>query len=231
MVSHLDSLNKQQQARVFEAASLTAYYNQSTTTIVPLLVSEDAPQFRYITAEHAHCWVHEWRHYKKLIPVVEYHRKLLDDFRKQFWEYYRKLLVYRSQPLDKQAARLEQEFDILFSTVTGYNDLDKRISKTKAKKDRLLAVLKYPKIPLHNNPAELGARRRVRKRDISFGPRTQDGVDSSDTFMTLVATAKILGVSFYDYVFDRVAEVNALPSLAEIIQQQAPASYPTRSGS
>ena len=231
VVDYLGNLNEQQQARVFEAASLTAYHNQSATTIVPLLVSDDAPQFRYITAEHALCWVHEGRHYKKLIPVVEYHRKLLDDFRKQFWEYYRKLLVYRSQPSDEQATRLEQEFDILFSTVTGYNDLDKRIAKTKAKKYRLLTVLKYPEIPLHNNPAELGARRRVRKRDISFGPRTQDGVDSWDTFMTLVATAKKLGVNFYDYVFDRVAEVNALPSLAEIIQQQAPASYPTRSGS
>jgi hypothetical protein len=109
--------------------------------------------------------------------------------------------------------------------------LDKRIAKTKTKKDRLLKVLKYPEIPLHNNPAELSARRRVRKRDISFGPRTQDGVDAWDTFMTLVATTKKLGVSFYAYVFDRVAEVYALPSLAEIIQQQTPVSYPMGCGS
>jgi len=224
--THLGRLNEQQQARVFEAAALTAYHSQTVMSIVPLLISNDAPQFRYITAEHLLCWVHEGRHYKKLMPVVDYHRQLLDDLLKQFWEFYHKLQAYRSQPSEQQAAVLTQEFDTLFSTVTGYNDLDKRIAKTKAKKDRLLKVLQYPEIPLHNNPAELAARRRVRKRDISFGPRTQDGLAAWDTFMTLVATAKKLGVSFYAYVFDRVAEVHALPSFAEIIQQQTPAYHP-----
>lgn len=56
--------------------------------------------------------------------------------------------------------------------MTGYEALDQRIAKTKAKKDNLLRVLAHPEIPLHNNPAELGARQRVRKRDISFGPRS-----------------------------------------------------------
>ena len=228
--THLGRLNDQQQSRVFEAAALSAYHSQTTTPIVPLLLSDDAPQFRSLTAAHSPCWVHEGRHYKKLMPVVDYHRQLRDDFLKQFWEFYHKLQAYRCQPLQAQAAVLDQDFDTLFSTVTGYNDLDKRIAKTKAKKDRLLTVLKYPEIPLHNNPAELGARRRVRKRDISFGPRTQDGLAAWDTFMTLVATAKKLGVSFYAYVFDRVAEIHALPSLAEIIQQQTPAYHPPGNG-
>jgi hypothetical protein len=186
-----------------------------------VLLSDDAPQFRDISAEHALCWVHEGRHFKKLIPVVDYHRQLTDDFLTRFWDFYHQLQDYRSQPSMEHAAVLDQTFDDLFSTVTGYNQLDKRIAKTKAKKERLLMVLKYPEIPLHNNPAELGARRRVRKRDISFGPRTLDGREAWDTFMTLVATAKKLGVSFYDYVFDRIAEVDAMPSLADLIQQRS----------
>jgi hypothetical protein len=226
----LGRLNDQQQARVFEAAALTAYHSQSVTPIVPVLLSDDAPQFRFISAEHALCWVHEGRHFKKLIPVVDYHRQLTDDFLTQFWDFYHQLQDYRSQPSKQQAAVLDQAFDNLFSTVTGYNELDKRIAKTKAKKDRLLQVLKYPQIPLHNNPAELGARRRVRKRDISFGPRTLDGREAWDTFMTLVATAKKLGVSFYDFVFDRIAEVYAMPSLAELIQQRSLAYQPPGSG-
>ena len=217
----LDRLNKQQKSRVFEAASLTAYHDQENTPIVQLLISDDAPQFRYITAEQALCWVHEGRHYKKLMPIVDYHRKLLDDFTEEFWVFYRKLRDYRSKPSQKEALILEETFDNLFDTVTGYDDLDKRIAKTKNKKERLLMVLKYPEIPLHNNSAELGARRRVRKRDISFGPRTNDGVESWDTFMTLVATAKKLEISFYDYVFDRVSEAHNMPSLAEIIEQKS----------
>ena len=109
---------------------------------------------------------------------------------------------------------------------TGYEALDQRIAKTLAKKDRLLAVLDQPQLPLHNNPAELAARQRVRKRDISFGPRTSDGVAAWDTFMTLSETAKKLGVNFYAYIQDRISEARRLPSLAEIIQQRSTAEQP-----
>jgi FtsZ-binding cell division protein ZapB len=229
--THLNRLNDQQQARIFEAAALTAYYSQPTLPLVPLLLSDDAPQFRDITAEQALCWVHEGRHYKKLTPFLDYHRQLLDDFQTKFWRFYDQLQRYRASPTSEQAAVLSREFDTLFSTVTGYETLDRRIAKTKAKKDKLLMVLRHPEIPLHNNPAELGARRRVRKRDISFGPRTTDGVAAWDTFMTLAATAKKLGISFYAYVYDRVAEVNALPLLADLIKQRSPASHPLMSTS
>lgn len=224
--SQLARLNEQQQARILEAAALTAYYQQTDIPIVPNLLTDDAPQFRFIARDHSLCWVHEGRHYKKLMPFIDYHQQLLADFRRQFWEYYHRLNAYRANPTPEQAAKLDQEFDQLFSQVTGYDELDKRIAKTKAKKDRLLKVFSYPEMPLHNNPAELAARRRVRKRDVSFGPRTPDGVAAWDTFMTLAATARQLGVSFYAYIFDRIAGTYALPNLADLIRQLAPAFYP-----
>ncbi len=113
------------------------------------------------------------------------------------------------------------QFDTLFSTMTGYRALDERIEKTKLKKASLLLVLEHPEIPLHNNPAELGARQRVRKRDVSFGPRTPDGAKAWDTFMTLTATAKKLGVSIYHYIYDRVSGAFEMPDLADIITQRA----------
>ena len=82
-------------------------------------------------------------------------------------------------------------------------------------------VLKHPEIPLHNNPAELDARRRARKRDVSFGPRTDDGKKAWDTFISLAATTKKLGVSFYHYIHDRVSGINEIPQLADLITQQA----------
>jgi FtsZ-binding cell division protein ZapB len=224
--THLERLNEQQRTRVFEAAALSAYHTQTQMPIVPLLLSDDAPQFKSITAEQALCWVHEGRHYKKLSPYLDYHRQLLDDFRAKFWQFYHKLQRYRASPGPQQATVLSQAFDTLFSTVTGYDALDQRIAKTKAKKDYLLRVLSHPEIPLHNNPAELGARQRVRKRDISFGPRSLDGAAAWDTFMTLAATAKKLKVSFFAYIHDRVSRVDALPSLAETIRQRSPASHP-----
>lgn len=214
-------LNDQQRARVLESAALAAYHAQTQTPVIPILLTDDAPQFDHLTRLHALCWVHEGRSYTKLTPIVAYHQRLLSDFRRQFWKFYRQLNDYRDAPDPLCADALRQRFDELFGTVTGYDQLDRRIASTLAKKEHLLLVLDYPFLPLHNNPAELGVRQRVRKRDISFGPRTLDGVAAWDTFMTLTETAKKLGVSFYAYVFDRISRSYRLPSLADLIQSQS----------
>lgn len=82
-------------------------------------------------------------------------------------------------------------------------------------------VLSHPEILLHNNPAELGARQRVRKRDVSLQARTHEGIEAWDTFQTLVATAKKLGVNLFSFFFDRLTHTFALPSLATLIEQRA----------
>ena len=226
LVRDAASLNEQQQARILEAAALTAYRNQDDIPLILTLISDDAPQFQYLTPNQALCWIHEGRHYKKLIPFVDYHHQLLEGFQKQFWAFYQQLQSYQENPSQPEADRLRGEFDKLFSKTTGYEALDQRIAKTLAKKDRLLTVLDQPYLPLHNNPAELAARQRVRKRDISFGPRTSDGAAAWDTFMTLSETAKKLGVSFYAYIHDRISGDHYLPSLASLIQQRSVSELP-----
>jgi len=72
-----------------------------------------------------------------------------------------------------------------------------------------------------NNAAELGARVQARVRDVSFQTRSEKGTKIKDTFMTINQTAKKLGVSFYDYVYDRVTGQFKLPSLADLIIQKA----------
>jgi hypothetical protein len=86
----------------------------------------------------------------------------------------------------------------------------------------LLMVLSHPEILLHNNPAELGARQRVRKRDVSLQARTREGIGAWDTFETLVATAKKLGVNLFRYLHDRITLTYCLPSLASLIGERAP---------
>ena len=219
--ARLPTLGPQQRARILEAAAVAAYHAQLAFPVVKLLLCDDAPQFNWVTAQLALCWIHEGRHYKKLDPSSAPFRSALADFSKQFWQYYDDLLAYRQQPSADEKARLAAKFDTLFATVTGYRALDERIEKTKLKRASLLLVLDHPEIPLHNNPAELGARQRVRKRDVSFGPRTPEGAKAWDTFMTLTATAKKLGVSIYHYIQDRVAGAFELPDLADTITQRA----------
>ena len=219
--THLPGLGPQQRKWILDATAVAAYHADVEFPVVRLLVCDDAPQFTLVTEELALCWVHEGRHYKKLMPYISRHRALVEAFVQRFWTYYDQLLAYRERPTAAEATRLDGEFEALFATITGYDALDERIAKTQAKKGCLLMVLTHPEIPLHNNPAELGARARVRKRDVSFGPRTHEGAKAWDTFMTLAETATKLGVSFYHYIHDRVSGIYQIPALADTIEERA----------
>ena len=217
----LSNLGPQQRTHVLDAAAVAAYHAQLEFPVIRLLISDDAPQFKLVTQELALCWVHDGRLYKKLDPCIPYHRRLLDAFLDQYWDFYKQLLAYQQHPTMDEHTRLEDEFDKLFSIVTGYYALDQRIAKTKDKKSSLLIVLDHPEISLHNNPAEFGARKRVRKRVVSFGTRTTDGTKAWDTFMSLSATAKKLGINFYSYLYDRISDSFKIPNLADVISQRA----------
>jgi len=217
----LPHLADQQRSHVIDAAAIAAYHDQMEFPVVSLLICDDAPQFKLITQQLALCWVHDGRLYKKLNPYLPHNQQFLDSFLEKYWDFYRQLLQYRSNPTPQEHIRLDNTFDTLFSTETGYYALDQRILKTKAKKHSMLIVLDHPEIPLHNNPAELGARKRVRKRVVSFGTRTNDGTKAWDTFMTLSATAKKLGVNFYQYLYDRISRSFQMTSLADLISYQA----------
>ena len=110
--------------------------------VVRLLVCDDAKQFKLVTDELALCWIHDGRHYQSLEPCVPQHRQLLEAFRANYWDYYRQLRAYQQATTPEQAAPLRDQFDDLFSTVTGYDALDQRIVKTKADKEHLLMVLR-----------------------------------------------------------------------------------------
>jgi len=218
---HVPRLGPQQRQHILDAAAIGAYRVQEEVPVVEILVCDDAPQFKGVTAELALCWVHAGRHFKKLTPIFAVHRALVDTFLTDFWAYYHDLQAYRTQPTIAERARLDAAFDTLFARRTGYWHLDERIAKTAAKKATLLCVLAHPAVPLHNNPAELGARQRVRKRDVSFGPRSQAGVTAWDVFGTITQTAAKLGVNVAHYLHDRLSGANRMPALADLITQRA----------
>jgi hypothetical protein len=218
---HLPKLGGNLRKSVKEALAIAAYRTQTTYPIVDLLLCDDAPQFNALTVALALCWIHEYRHYKTLIPRFLHHVTLLQAFDKSFWKLYHGLLDYREHPNPAQAAALEAEFDQLFGNICGYQSLDECKARTLKKREHLLMVLSHPEILLHNNPAELGARQRVRKRDVSLQARTCEGIGAWDTFETLVATAKKLGVHLFSYVSDRITGTFALPSLASLIGERA----------
>jgi hypothetical protein len=219
LAEQIPDLSEGTRRRTVEAAALAAYHSESGH--VRLLVCDDARQFKLVADELALCWIHDGRHYQSMTPCVPQHLEWLEAFRKSYWDFYKQLLVYRQDPAPERVAQLREKFDELFSTVTGYDELDQRIARTKADKMYLLMVLDHPEVPLHNNPAELDARTRVRKRVVSYGPRSQAGARTWDAMETLLSTARKLGVNFFQYIRDRVSGAMQMPSLAELIKQRA----------
>ena len=206
--------------KVLEACAIAAYHQRTDIPVVTTLLSDDAPQFKKIAYNHALCWIHDGRNYKKLRPIVPYHKEKLKAFLENYWDFYGELCEFREKPDSEVAKQLFAKFDQLFSNKTGYEQLDERIGKTKENKKHLLQVLVLPEVPLHNNAAELAARVKVRKRDVSLQTVTDEGTRANDTFMTIVQTAKKLSVSAYDYIFDRVSKIFEMPSLAQIIREK-----------
>jgi hypothetical protein len=209
--------NKDQKSRqtVMEAAAICAY--QDSPEAVLTLICDDAPQFKLITQLLGLCWIHEGRHYKKLTPFLPVHQEKLTQFLDDFWAFYEMLLYYKEAPSPESLELLSAIFDALFSKQTGYDQLDNRIAITRSKREELLLVLNHPEIPLNNNSAELGARAKARSRDISLQTRSEDGTQAKDTLMTIVQTCRKLGVNVFDYIYDRISENFAMPSLASLM--------------
>ncbi|NJL61170.1 MAG: transposase [Methylacidiphilales bacterium] len=219
--TQVPGLGKNHHSRILEATAIAAYHRQTKYPAITVLVCDDAPQFKLLTSDIALCWIHDGRHYKKLRPLVASHKKRLDKFLEEYWDYYHQLRDYRHNPTQESKEQLRVRFGDLFSTTTGYWELDDRIRRTFDKEVELLMVLEHPELPLHNNPAELGARTMVLRRNISYGTRTLEGTKAWDTFLSLVATTRKLGVSFFEYVRSRICQNCEIPSLSKIINEKA----------
>src|SRR5213082_2287595 len=142
--AHLPTYGANLRTRVKEALAIATYRTQITYPVVKLLLCDDAPQFNGLTVELALCWVHEYRHYKKLMPRFLAHCHILEQFAKDFWTLYRNLVAYRDHPSLAEADALRAAFDHLFGQSSGYQQLDERLALTRAKKASLLMVLSHP---------------------------------------------------------------------------------------
>jgi len=78
-----------------------------------------------------------------------------------------------------------------------------------------------PEIPLHNNLSESDIREYVKKRKISGSTRSDAGRRCRDTFTSLKKTCRKLGLSFWDYLYDRVSKAGKITPLPDLIRARA----------
>ncbi len=183
------------------------------------IVSDDAGQFKVFL--HALCWVHAERTIYKLVGFTDEQREALADVRTRIWALYADLKRYKENPSDDTKAKLEERFDELFTTKTCFASLNLALKRLHANKAELLLVLDRPDVPLHNNLSERDIREYVKKRKISGSTRSDLGRRCRDTFASLKKTCRKLGVSFWDYLNDRVLPDPKIPPLGQLIRAQS----------
>jgi Transposase IS66 family len=181
-----------------------------------VVVSDDAGQFDVLL--HGLCWIHAERSINKIIPMSEPGRNDLQQVREQLWELYEDLKAYKANPQPAEAERLGQVFDKSFAAHTHSASLNNALKRICRNKPELLLVLRNPETPLHNNLSENAIREYVKRRKISGGTRSEAGRRSRDTFTTLKKTCRKLGLSFWQYLHDRLSNLGLIPSLGDLIR-------------
>jgi len=184
-----------------------------------VIVSDDAGQFNVLL--HALCWIHAERLLAKLVGFNDEQREALEQIRTAVWELYRDLKAYRASPTDDKRAALEDRFDDLCATQTCFSLLNKALARMGRNKSELLLVLERPDLPLHNNLSEGDIREYVKRRKVSGGTRSEDGRRGRDTFASLKKTCRKHGISFWNYLLDRIRGAGLIPALPRLIEAHA----------
>ena len=201
--------------RLTEGALIGTLMMRETITPETIFISDGAGQFNLF--KHALCWIHVERSLKKLIPVNENDRLEIGVILDKFWSFYRNLKEYKKVPTEIQKRFLTKLFDEIFSFNASEPQLTQALKKIRDKKKQLLLVLEHPNIPLHNNMSESDIREEVIKRKVSGGTRSDDGRDARDTFISLYKTCRKLGTSFWQFLEDRLNNINLIPPLASLV--------------
>jgi len=184
-----------------------------------VIVSDDAGQFGILT--HAQCWVHGDRRLARLNAFNDQYQQEQDGVRERLWDFYGELKAYRAAPKRAQKAGLSAQFDKIFTAATNFTTINEVLEGIREEKAEFLRVLGRPEVPLHNNVAEGDIREYVSIRKVSGGTRSDLGRRCRDTFAALKKTCRKLGVSFWDYLRDRLTGAGQVPRLSELIRRRA----------
>src|SRR5690606_33444909 len=152
------------------------------------------------------------------MPVTPEQARRVGMMRDLIWRFYKALKVFRQKPSPGSISAFGRRFDRIFTMRTGYQELDRLLTRLQRRKHELLKVLERPETPLHTNASENDLRTFVTKRKISGGTMSRDGRVARDTMLGLMKTCRKLGLSFYHLLGDRLGiSGNAVPPLAALV--------------
>lgn len=207
--------------RITTEGALTASLIKSGVFSELVIMSDDAGQFHITGFLNALCWIHAERTINTIIPYTDDTRQAQELARDQIWRFYQDLKAYKTTPTERMKNALNRRFDEIFSQKTRFQTLNLALERIHKNKQELLLVLERPEIPLHNNLSENDIRDYVKKRKISATTRSNSGRKARDTMLSLKKTCQKLGISFRDYLYDRISNLNLIPPLPQLIRTAA----------
>jgi hypothetical protein len=221
---HLDALGIEceRHRRIATEGALLGGLIEKGFSLDLAIVSDGAGQFAILL--HALCWVHAERLVHKLIPLNDQHRQEQQRIRAEIWDLYADLKAYRRHPDPALAPELSARFEAIFTQRTSFATLNQTLKRLHAHKEKLLLVLKRPDIVLHTNGSEGDIRGYVKWRKISGGTRSDLGKRCRDGFASLKKTCRKLGISFWDYLGDRIGRHGNIAPLPDLIRERAAAA-------
>jgi len=184
-----------------------------------VIISDDAGQFNVLL--HALCWIHADRVFQRIVPACDKHAEKLEWVHSEIWDIFSNLKQYKEKQDPVLKIAIKARFDELCSTQTSFATLDQALKRLASNKDELLLVLERPDIPLHNNLSERDIREYVIKRKISGSTRSDNGRRCRDTFISLKKTCQKQGLSFWEFLCDRLKKNNNVPYLPDLLSGKA----------
>ena len=131
-----------------------------------------------------------------LMPCTNEQSELMQQKQEKLWKLYDDLKNYRLNPLSGQKSKLRQQFYDLCTPAENETALNEILNRIKRWEEKLLLVLEYLLLPLHNNTSEGDIRESVRRRKVSGGTRHDLGRECRDTFANLKKTCQKVGRDF-----------------------------------
>lgn len=208
---------KKQLEHIKTAGSISALRSGKLGPPIKFLISDDATNFKDLIEKHQLCWVHEIRKYKLSEVFKRIESETLEKLTRIWREFYKKLSNYKLHPTKEKRDSIRARFDQICNLKTMVKPLDEQLARTKKLKDKLLLVLRYPQLPLHNNLCENDLRERVIKRKISLQNRSIEGMKAWDLMLSLNVTCRKLNISFFDYLEDRISGREQIKYLGRLI--------------
>jgi len=130
-----------------------------------------------------------------------------------------------------EAAAIRADFDRVFDPQRCVDaSVRHQVSLTRTHKEELLTLLRHPYAPAENNGQQRAAKARVRKRDISFGPRSPRGLRAWDTMQSVVGTLRNLKISPAAFIADRVTRKRRFERLDVLVKNECIRRYGPRAG-